>query len=162
MFCPKCGTNNNPEQKYCRQCGQQLTATRVALEGGFDQALDKLKKGENALSSGVVTFAIFFCIAIVSIFLGSLDRSPNYVSALINLALGILFGFPAIVIGLLRIRRANTLLGGEAQPKALPSGQEVVQLRQAPPTDPALSSHHIPTSVTEHTTINLNPPDQTR
>ncbi|HKY04700.1 MAG TPA: zinc-ribbon domain-containing protein, partial [Blastocatellia bacterium] len=65
MFCPNCGTNNNPEQKYCRQCGQHLAATRIALEGGFDHALDKLKKGENAVSSGVVTFAIFFCIAVI-------------------------------------------------------------------------------------------------
>lgn len=162
MFCPKCGTNNSPEQKYCRQCGQQLTATRIALEGGFDHALEKLKKGENAVSSGVVTFTIFTCIAIASLVLGSLDSTPNYASSLINLALGILFGFPAIVIGLLRIRNANTLLNGETPAKNLPRGQSLVQLPQAPPTDPALSSHQIPTSVTEHTTINLNPPDKPR
>lgn len=162
MFCPKCGTNNNPEQKYCRQCGQQLTATRIALEGGFDNALDKLKKGENALSSGVVTFMIFFFVAIVSVILSSLDRSPNFATPFINIALGIIFGFPAIVIGLLRIRKANALLNGETPTKNLPQGPAQAQLPQARPTDPALSSHHTPASVTEHTTINLNPPDQPR
>ncbi|HKY06454.1 MAG TPA: hypothetical protein VJQ56_16270, partial [Blastocatellia bacterium] len=90
--------------------------------------------------------------------LSSLDRTPSYASPLINLALGVLFGFPAIVIGLVRIRKANTLLNGEAQTKSLPR-REIVQLPKAPPTDPALSSHPVPASVTEHTTVNLNPPE---
>jgi uncharacterized membrane protein YvbJ len=45
MFCPQCGTENNLEQKCCRQCGQQVTDARIALRGDADEALKRYQKG---------------------------------------------------------------------------------------------------------------------
>jgi hypothetical protein len=32
MFCPKCGTNQSDELKYCKNCGSNLQAVRLAVE----------------------------------------------------------------------------------------------------------------------------------
>jgi len=46
MFCPRCATENQPEQKYCRRCGQPLAGVHLALEGRVDEAIKTLRIGE--------------------------------------------------------------------------------------------------------------------
>ena len=69
MFCPRCGAENNLEQKYCRRCGLELAAARISLQGGVGKALTKHKKGEILLSAGNVTLVIFSLAALANIFL---------------------------------------------------------------------------------------------
>ena len=35
MFCPRCGSKNSTEQKFCRSCGMNLEQTAVELAGQF-------------------------------------------------------------------------------------------------------------------------------
>ena len=161
MFCPHCGSNNNPDQKFCRQCGKALTAVRLAMEGRVDEALEKLKKGEDSLASGAINLAIFSSIAFLIMFVAPYfdgfegDRWP-----LINIVLGLAIGLPLIIRGVIRLERARKILEAEdqksrpaAEPKALP---------EAPITAPTIAARTTPASVTEHTTYELEPPDQSR
>jgi hypothetical protein len=80
MFCPKCGTKNPENGKFCRSCGTDLSPVSSALAGkktgfGMIEPVDPIplseKKGksptwENALS----TFFAGLAFLIVSIILG--------------------------------------------------------------------------------------------
>ena len=57
MFCPSCATENQPEQKYCRRCGQPLTGVHLALEGRVDEAIKALGIGEKPPSVKYVLLA---------------------------------------------------------------------------------------------------------
>ncbi|HYP26537.1 MAG TPA: hypothetical protein VE262_07460 [Blastocatellia bacterium] len=162
MHCPRCSTMNNPEQKFCRQCGLPFAALRVALAGDFDDAVDKLKKGENALSAGVLTLCIFIGVAILSAVLGSFDRTPSYAAPFINILLGLIFGLPAIFVGLARIRKSRGLLDNQNATPRLRPEEPLVQLPQAPDTDRTISAPPFLDSVTEHTTLELKPPEKIR
>lgn len=174
MFCPRCGAENNAEQKYCRQCGQLLAAARLALEGRVSEAAELLRKGESAVQGGVTTLGIFILIAIISALLTGPTASIftevsdvgggkfyliNWVA---NLILGLLFGLPGIVIGLTRLKRANRILQGQIEPPAGRSTQPQLQAPPAAMTDRSLAESPAPASVTEHTTYELTPPDPRR
>jgi hypothetical protein len=166
MFCPQCGASNNLDQKFCRQCGKALTAVRLAMEGRVDEALEKLKKGEDSLASGAINLAIFSSIAFLVMFLGPYfegfegDRWP-----LINIVLGLLIGLPLIVRGVIRLESARKILEAEDQKNR--AADELInrpkaELPEAPITAPTIAAHKTPASVTEHTTYDLEPPDQSR
>ena len=163
MYCPRCSTINNPDQKFCRQCGLPFAALRVALAGDYDDAMQKLEKGESALGGGVLTLCIFIGVAIASVVLSYFfDRSPNYATALINIILGLVFGLPAILVGLKRIRSSKSLLENQDAAPRLQAEDPVIQLPKAAITDRSISAPHFYESVTEHTTIDLKPPEQAR
>jgi hypothetical protein len=76
MFCPRCSAENNLEQKYCRQCGLQLTAARIALHGGVDEALARYWWGEGLLAGGSIFLILSVLAALANI---SLNSGPwNY------------------------------------------------------------------------------------
>lgn len=163
MYCPRCSTLNNLDQKFCRQCGLPFAALRVALAGNYDDAIEKLKKGENALGGGVLTLCIFIVVAIANVLLSYFfDFTPNYITALINLILGLVFGLPAMMIGLKRIRISKSLLEDQNATPHLQSEEPVIQLPKAAITDRSISAPPVPDSVTEHTTMDLKPPEHAR
>ncbi|NNE65925.1 MAG: zinc-ribbon domain-containing protein [Pyrinomonadaceae bacterium] len=41
MFCPKCGTKNPEDGKYCRKCGTDLSGVSSALAGKHDYVSEK-------------------------------------------------------------------------------------------------------------------------
>lgn len=45
MFCPQCGADNDVDKRYCRNCGQGLSAVRLALDGRVEAAI-KMSEGE--------------------------------------------------------------------------------------------------------------------
>jgi len=140
-----------------------FAAIHVALNGDYDAAIDKMKKGESALSGGVLTLCIFIAVAIASALLSSfIDHTPNYVTALINIVLGLVFGLPSIFIGLRRIRNSKSLLEHpDATARLQPEGP-AMQLPKAPITGRSISDPQFRDSVTEHTTLELEPPEQVR
>lgn len=60
MFCPKCGTNNDDDAKYCEGCGQ-------SLQKGVNKrdVLDKEKNNSNGMSNGVKAL-IVVCIVLIA------------------------------------------------------------------------------------------------
>jgi len=159
MFCPKCSAQNKLEQKFCRNCGQSLSAVRMALEGRIDEAVETLEKDFDKLSSGAVTLLIFAIIAlVVSFFTG-------FNSVTINLILGLLIAGPMIYKGMRRLDRSIKLLNPKqqppesSQPQAAPAELNQPSFDSAvsaavPDTDPMLVPPN-PTSITEETTQNL-------
>jgi hypothetical protein len=166
MFCPRCGSSNNPDQKFCRQCGNALTAVRLAMEGRVDEAIDGLKKGEDSLASGAINLAIFSSIALLISFLGKFfvgfegDRWP-----MINILIGLAIGLPLVIRGVIRLERARKILEAEDQ-KNRANGEIVTRpkadLPEAPITAPTITPHTNPASVTEHTTYELEQPNESR
>jgi predicted amidophosphoribosyltransferase len=39
MLCPACGTQNELNQRYCRQCRKALTAVRIILGGNAEPSV---------------------------------------------------------------------------------------------------------------------------
>ena len=163
MFCPQCGANNNPDQKFCRQCGQALTAVRLAIEGRVDEALEKLRKGEDSLASGALTLVIFSSIAllnsILAIFFNVFDKQPW---PMINLIIGLAIGLPLAIRGIIRLERARKILEAGDQKKRDLADRAKAELPASPITAPTNATHTEPASVTEHTTYDLEPPEQSR
>jgi hypothetical protein len=155
MFCPRCSAENSEEQRYCRRCGLALTGVQWVLNGKMETIIEKVKKGENTLSGGALTLAIFVVIALVNIFFTS---GKSYVG-FANLVLGMLIAAPMIYLGAKRLERARKLIEGESQPEPSPDKQ-VKELKTAPTTDRMLDLSPAPVSVTEHTTYELSPPEE--
>ncbi len=42
MFCPKCGTKNPDDGKFCRSCGSDLATVSAAMSGGLPSTLGSL------------------------------------------------------------------------------------------------------------------------
>lgn len=156
MYCPQCGTQNEPRPSYCRQCGQALMSVQLALDGRVDEAAAKFKKAEDLLAGGLLTFAIFALTGIITLVLAGL------VPFAINIILGLIICVPIVVTGLVRVDRLRHLLDSNKGPRSLPleeSGRPVVQLPAARATDPLDSRLPLPASVTEHTTFSLKTPE---
>jgi hypothetical protein len=107
MFCPRCSAENNLEQKYCRQCGLQLTAARIALHGGVDEALARFWRGEGLVAGGSVFLVLSVLAVLANIFLNS---GPWNYAVIINLLIGLIVTVPMITTGMVRLRRARRTL----------------------------------------------------
>ena len=155
MFCPRCSIENNLEQKYCRKCGLQLTAARLALQGTVDEALAKYKKGARLLSGGSLFLILSALAALANIFLNSMPW--NY-GVVINLLIGLTITVPIISIGLLRLRSAQRALQPGDEPARLggghPRGGEELAASTRP-ADRLFSPAEAPASITDGTTRHL-------
>lgn len=162
MFCPRCSTENNLEQKYCRQCGLKLTAARIALQGTVDEALARYKTGAMLLSGGALFLILSALVALSNIFLNSIPW--NY-GVIINLLIGLIVTVPMISIGIVRMRRAQRALQPKDERGQLESGLSQGEERlgaSANTTDRLLSPVEIPDSITEGTTRHLTTPERKR
>lgn len=165
MFCPQCGASNDRDQKFCRQCGQALTAVRLAIEGRVDEALEKLRKGEDSLAAGAINLVIFSSFAFLVTLFATIFDAAQGPWPILNIIIGLVIGIPLTVRGVLRLERARKILEAEDQKKR--AGDELtdrakVSLPEAPITAPTSAPRTTPASVTEHTTYELKPPEQSR
>ena len=165
MFCPKCGTQDELNKGYCRQCGQALSGVQVALEGSADQSLQKLKASQKWIGAGSATLAVFTLIGLVIAILGFALNDAGFSNiALINLLLGLFIGLPLIYVGKASLKRADRFLS-KSQTQ---SGQS--SLGEAPGSDNLLTTglkadrYRLPVqgSVTEHTTLDLQKSERER
>ncbi len=73
MFCPKCGTQNPDDGRFCRSCGADLGNVSAALSGKLPQApyvVDPRKRGvswQSAITK-IFTGLAFFIVSIILAF----------------------------------------------------------------------------------------------
>src|SRR5215831_744785 len=157
MFCPRCATENELDQGYCRQCGQSLADVRLALEGSPSESLQKLEAGAKWMNGGLATLISFIFIALLLSVLGIALVNPVLSSiAMLNVLLGALIGFPLVLVGKASVKRATRLLsrtqhqiGNRANSLHGPSELFTMDLNKD------ARRIGVPGSVTEHTTLNL-------
>ena len=160
MFCPRCSAEYNLEQKYCRQCGLQLTAARIALRGGIDEALARYWWGEGLLAGGSIFLILSVLVALANFFLNS---GPWNYAVIINLLIGLIVTVPMITIGMVRlrrVRRALELKDEQGQLESDHSHGEKTLAASTHQTDRLLSAVEVPNSITEGTTIHLKSPER--
>ncbi len=73
MFCPKCGTNNPEDGKFCRSCGTNLSGVSEAIKGKVPVSLkynkDEHKKRKSDWESAIVKLFTGSAFLIISIIL---------------------------------------------------------------------------------------------
>jgi hypothetical protein len=162
MYCPKCSTQNEPQQAYCRQCGQALAGVQLAVEGNTDQSLEKLNASQKWVSAGSATLITFTLIGLAIAIPGFASNNAALSDiAIINLLLGSVIGLPLIYAGKASLKRAARLLS-KSQPQSGHSSLDRAQqtdrlLTKGLDADSVTTS--VPGSVTEHTTLNLHEAD---
>lgn len=152
MFCPKCGDENGSAQAFCRRCGLSLPAVRLASEGRVEEALTRLSKGSGNLTGGSLIFIIGLLNALINGYFFAWE------SALISALAGAGVGVPLIAAGMVRVRRARRLLNPQEESKELPEGVPTPSLPAADDAGARTSPTLGRDSVTEQTTLKLDPP----
>lgn len=120
----------------------------------MDEAITKFRKSEDLLATGLVIFAVFVLGALLSLFLTGV-----YPFA-ISIGIGLIISVPIVLLGLIRVDRVRRLLDpGTKQANLIePTEGNRIFLPPAPPTDALRTGPVGPGSVTEQTTLNLEPP----
>ena|SRR5438128_324129 len=154
MFCPRCATENQPEQKYCRRCGQPLTGVQLALEGRVDEAVKTLRIGEK-MPRRVKYVLLAIALLLLSATMIRALRTGAPLIFLLTPAFGLLLG---LLIGLskhaFKLRRVKRLLNAGVEFKGLTanvaaSPDFTITRNSSAPNQP------VPVSVTENTTLDL-------
>ena len=151
MYCPKCGSQNADETKFCRGCGAELSNVLAALEGKKPKSSTSLAERAISLNSrgirGVLGGIGFLFVAAV------IWSRPPYDG--IFWLLPLTFASIFVSTGISRFVQARGL-------KALSKGSDQLTFAsgQMDYVKPQRSIYEtddlVPASVTEHTTTNLS------
>ena len=176
MFCPKCGSQNADETKFCRGCGENLSdllpprlrnAATTSVQAGSEVTTTAFgdrfsrKRGDGPISiaeqqielfsrgiRGLIMGGGLFVVSALAFVLS--ERGLTF--SLFMLA----FGFLLVGTGISRLIHAKGLkaLDKRGGPAALPPGQAdyIKPSRSFYETDDLLTQ---PSSITEHTTTHL-------
>lgn len=152
MFCPRCGSQNSDETKYCRGCGADLGGVLGALEGRPQEVSALAEKHIDLFSSGLRGLLIGLGFLIVS---GVAFETSTRTAVLGIFALA--FGFFFFGTGVSRLVQARALkrLRESKTAPALTSGR----VEYIKPTGSTYETDGLittPRSVTEHTTTHLD------
>ena len=157
MFCPRCGTDNNPELRYCRNCGQALSSVLLALEGRVDQAITTLRSEQKLSVHRVrIVVSIFLILtALATLFTGGWIGFANIASVAVLLIITLIFFLQLA----LRARRVARLLSPEVEPKDLRFDQMATgggTLPESKTNALNVPLTETPMSVAERTTLKLS------
>lgn len=158
MFCPRCSTENGPEQGYCRQCGQALSDVRLALDGRPSESLERLKAGAKWMNGGIAVLVVFTLIAFLIASIGVVFGHPILSTiAMINVLMGALIGLPLVFLGKAAMRRATRLLSTSQNRIGHGPADRIQTPNDLLTNDLNAEAQRVPlsASVTEHTTLNL-------
>ena len=162
MFCPRCGTENSSQQRYCRQCGLPLFGARLNLDGQADEALADLKTGIAMLSRTVTVVLIFIPLLFLALLaVGTFDVR------IFALSMSIVFGVtvPFVIYCLSRFRRAGRLLklsDDAIKPPQVTGSKDTKGLPEPSTFAGQLIPSKEPVFATEDTTRKLKPSQKDR
>ena len=153
MFCPKCGSQNADETKFCRGCGADLSNVLAVIEGRtpaeplVEKEIELWSRGWRGMIGGLG----FLIVAGLGFGLSQRTWVMGFV--------GLRFGFVFLAMGISRFVQARALKRlrqprASASPDALSPGDvDYVQpSRSLFGTDDLIAA---PRSITEHTTTRL-------
>jgi hypothetical protein len=158
MFCPSCATENQPEQKYCRRCGQPLAGVHLALEGRVDEAIKTLRIGEK--TPRVKFLLLAAALLLLSITTIHALRTGAPLAFLLMPACGLLLG---LLIGLskraFKLWHVKRLLNARVEFRSL-TANSVASPDFAIASNSSAAKPLVPVSVTENTTLELSSPQK--
>lgn len=155
MFCPKCGSQNANETKYCRGCGAALGNVLAVVDGKVPTGGLSLAEKQIELSSrgwrGLLGGIGFLIVALLALALSGKITFPLFM---------LVFGFFFLATGISRFIEARGLkrlleLGGPQHERDISSGRpDYIQRtpRSLFATDDLTGENR---SITEHTTTRL-------
>ena len=155
MFCPQCGSENDVNKRYCRSCGQELSAVRLALDGRVEAAI-KMSEGErrqtpHRIRVGLAIFLI--AIGVATIISGGSIGFSNIQSAALVLILMMVF---FIYTSRKAHRIARTLDVEDQKPELNRTDSDPLSIGTGNQT----TRKHAPdSSVTDQETLKLRRPD---
>ena len=170
MYCPDCGTQTSPDQKFCRGCGTGLTPTpqvqlsgpptvgRAAYPQGQDTGRDSQDERHKYMRFG---FILFWSGVMLGAFLGILGDAMRSLSWRLGTFIEHLAGLGGLVLlaglGFMIYSRffAPSKSVEPPQPRAIPPAPSSIYHSGRQP-DPAFESRQPAPSVTEHTTHTLD------
>jgi uncharacterized membrane protein YvbJ len=94
MFCPKCGSQNVDESRFCRGCGADLTGVLAVIEGKPALGRPVAEKQIDLFSSGVRNVVLAFGFAALAFIIAMIPGDTHFwvmflIPAFILLASGI-------------------------------------------------------------------------
>ena len=155
MFCPKCGSQNVDESRFCRGCGADLTGVLAVIEGKPALGQPVAEKQIDLFSSGVRNVVLAFGFAVFSLIIFLIPGDTHF---------WVVFLVPVMILlasGISRILKANGLKElREEEAKRLTSRQTpVLAAGRQDYIEPSIYETDdllkVPSSVTEGTTRNL-------
>ncbi|HLF84353.1 MAG TPA: zinc ribbon domain-containing protein [Blastocatellia bacterium] len=185
MYCPNCGSNNQPDLKFCTRCGTNLSAVSDALSGKaagtgvqIDERVAKLIKDYYKGRRDTITGLVLIPAAVKAMLLLILFGMPPIPSFFI-VSWMMFWGVAALAGGLgkwiasggemraLGHQPPKSKLWGRAARMLAPSpAPEAARITNEFSTGPVSTPIAIPASVTEETTRTLeeraHPPKQTQ
>lgn len=155
MFCPKCGSQNSDETKYCRGCGTDLGGVHTAIEGRTHPVSAIAERHIDLFSSGLRGLLIGLGFLIVSV----VAFSTSTRSAVLGI-FALAFGFYFLGTGVARLVQARALKRLR-DPKNVPAkpGLTSGQTEYIKPSQSIYQTEDLvttPRSVTENTTTHLD------
>jgi hypothetical protein len=180
MYCPKCGSQNQDELKYCTHCGANLGVISEAMSGKFEGAsemderlvslLKDYYRGRRLTVAGFLLSALMIFKLALSMFLGI---GGQFFWLAVILGVFLILGLVWLIWGATNWNNASSELKalgydrpGSAMPgakkaaSALPPASTVLQVKSyetgsLKPAGKADEAVLMPPSITEQTTRNL-------
>ncbi len=162
MFCPKCGTKNPDNGRFCRSCGADLGNVSEALSGNLKKPqslVDRKGKPINWESAIVKIFSGLAFVA-VAIALGFSQMGRGWWFWMLIPAFGALGSGVAQLVQLKKSENRNLSFASQSEPNVIPSAPPHAVLPSSKNDYIAPDSRYqtgelVPPSVTESTTRHL-------
>lgn len=176
MFCPKCGTKNPEDGKFCRSCGSDLVVVSAALSGSLpaklgEFGLDGSCDPKDALRrkdphevygdgiKGVITGIGFLAVSLTLFFTGVANGRTWWWALLFPAFFGFAKGMADIMKSrkLMEIRSASLSSSVQKFAASAPLNNELPSARTEfiPPSTRYQTGDLVPPSVTDNTTRHL-------
>lgn len=153
MFCPKCGSQNADETKFCRGCGADISNALAVVEGRSANDLALAEKHIDLFSSALRGLMVGLGFLIVAVLAFGISEKLA-VLGLFALAFAFFFGGTGVA-RLVQARALKKLREPKKVQPSLPAGEPayIKPNRSIYETDDLAGS---PRSITENTTTHLD------
>ncbi len=109
MFCPKCGTKNPDNGKFCRKCGTDLGNVSDAISGKLSnrKSLKKHKKTKSGWESAMSNLFMGIAFITVAVILGITGKGSGWWFWMFIPALGMIGAGVSKIIAIKQAEKAN-------------------------------------------------------